>query len=261
MNRLTGKFQQLAIENEKAFVPYIMAGDGGIEILSERIKQLEEFGASAVEVGIPFSDPVADGPVIQRAGIRALKRGTTLKGALQQIGVARGSVSIPIVVMTYLNPILAFGIDHFVSECILAGVDGCIIPDMPIEEESLLEPQFTQAGIELIRLVTLTTPFERIEQISKKGNGFLYAVTVKGVTGGRRSFQEELKEFLEKVKAVSTIPVLAGFGISTRDQAIELADHCDGVIVGSRVVELFHEGNISEVEELVSSFKKIAADH
>src|SRR3954453_1466059 len=102
MNRLAGKFQQLAKENEKAFVPYIMAGDGGIEILSERIKQLEDFGASAVEVGIPFSDPVADGPVIQRAGIRALERGATLKGTLQQIGVARGAVSIPIVVMTYL---------------------------------------------------------------------------------------------------------------------------------------------------------------
>ncbi|OCA90795.1 tryptophan synthase subunit alpha [Bacillus sp. FJAT-27225] len=259
MNRLTLKLNQLSSKGEKAFVPYIMAGDGGIEKLGETIKLLESFGSSAVEIGIPFSDPVADGPVIQKAGIRALKKGTSLKETLVQIGQARHQISIPIIIMTYVNPILAYGIEKFSHDCSAAGVDGCIIPDLPIEEESFIEPYLTEAGIELIRLVTLTTPIERIEDISRKGNGFLYAVTVKGVTGGRTSFHEELKSFLSKVSQVSRIPVLAGFGISTDEQAKELASYCDGVIVGSKIVELLDEGNMEELEKLVSSLQKVAA--
>ncbi|RDU36481.1 tryptophan synthase subunit alpha [Neobacillus piezotolerans] len=256
MNRLAESLRQLQAGNKKAFVPYIMAGDGGLECLADRLVMLEWFGASSIEVGIPFSDPVADGPVNQEAGLRSLARGTTLKGTLEQLARARASISIPIIVMTYLNPILAYGIDEFCRDSKEAGIDGIIIPDLPIEEEGLMEPSLVNAGIELIRLVTLTTPPERIREITDKGNGFVYAVTVKGITGGRDSFQDGLAAFLAEVKSVSRLPVFAGFGVSTPAQARELASLCDGVISGSRIVELLHEGKMDELEELVSCFKK-----
>ncbi|WP_053366815.1 tryptophan synthase subunit alpha [Bacillus sp. FJAT-27245] len=256
MSRFAENFRRLKEGNEKAFVPYIMAGDGGLECLAERLVLLERLGASAIEVGIPFSDPVADGPVIQEAGLRALANGTTLKGTIEQIAEARASVLIPIIVMAYVNPILAYGIAEFCKDSKEAGIDGLIIPDLPLEEEGLMEPFLTDSGIELIRLVTLTTPVERIRAISEKGNGFVYAVTVKGVTGGRGSFEEGLATFLSKVKSVSRLPVFAGFGISSAEQAHELGSYCDGVIAGSTIVQLLHEGRLAELEELVSCFKK-----
>lgn len=256
MNKLEESLRQLRAANTKAFIPYIMAGDGGLECLADSLAMLERLGASAIEVGIPFSDPVADGPVIQEAGLRALANGTTLKGTLEKIAGARASISIPIIVMTYLNPILAYGIAEFCRDTSEAGVDGIIIPDLPVEEEGLVEPSLTTKGIELIRLVTLTTPPDRIRAITEKGNGFVYAVTVKGVTGGRGGFQEGLSAFLSEVKSASRLPVFAGFGVSSGNQARELASHCDGVICGSRIVQLLHEGKMDELEELVSCFKK-----
>ncbi|CEG27497.1 tryptophan synthase subunit alpha [Bacillus sp. B-jedd] len=255
MNRLASKFQDLSARQEKAFVPYIMAGDGGLDSLADKLKMLERFGASAIEVGIPFSDPVADGKAIQEAGLRSLKQGTTLKDTLRHIGEARSAVSIPIIIMTYLNPILAYGIDQFCADGKSAGVDGCIIPDMPAEEEALVEPYLSSVGIELIRLVTLTTPIARIRDISEKGSGFLYAVTVKGVTGERDGFQSELHDYLVKVKQASKLPVLAGFGVANNEQAKELASFCDGVIAGSKIIELFHENRLDELQNFVSSFK------
>jgi tryptophan synthase alpha chain len=134
----------------------------------------------------------------------------------------------------------------------VAGIDGCIIPDLPIEEEAIIAPQLEEAGIELIRLVTMTTPIERIENIAKKGNGFLYTVTVKGITGVRNEYDHALAEFLKGVKEVSPIPVLAGFGISNEDQVKELASYCDGVIVGSKIVDLFEKDDIPSLKNLIT---------
>ncbi|QIZ09563.1 tryptophan synthase subunit alpha [Priestia megaterium] len=255
MNRFEKTFTALKENNAKAFVPYIMAGDGGLECLVERLTLLEKFGATAIEVGVPFSDPVADGPTIQRAGIRALENGTTLKGIIAELGKARKDVSVPILLMTYLNPIYSYGIEAFVRDISMAGVDGCIIPDLPIEEEEIITPHLEKAEIELIRLVTLTTPMERIKTISSKGKGFLYTVTIKGITGARNEYDSELNQFLKSVKDVSPIPVLAGFGISNKEQITDLTKYCDGVIVGSKIVDLFNSQNLSEMEKLMSVFK------
>lgn len=255
MNRFEKTFTALKVNNSKAFVPYIMAGDGGLDCMVERIKLLEKFGATAIEVGVPFSDPVADGPTIQRAGIRALENGTTLKGIIEELGKARMEVNVPIVLMTYLNPIYRYGINKFVQDIRFAGVDGCIIPDLPIEEEGILTAQLEEAEIELIRLVTLTTPIERIKTIASKGKGFLYTVTIKGITGARSEYDSELNQFLQNVKAASPIPVFAGFGISNQEQIEDITKYCDGVIVGSKIVDLFNSQNLVEMEKLMSMFK------
>ncbi|MCM3692651.1 tryptophan synthase subunit alpha [Neobacillus niacini] len=255
MNRIEQSFKALHEQDRKAFIPYIMAGDGGLNILTETLSTLEKFGATLIEVGVPFSDPVADGPTIQQAGIRSLQNGTTLRGIIAELTKAREVVSIPIVLMTYLNPIYSYGISTFAQDIAKAGVDGCIIPDLPIEEEDLLAAELENAGIELIRLVTLTSPRERIKEISSRGKGFLYTVTVKGITGTRTEFDQEVVEFLKKVKEVSPIPVVAGFGISTESQIKELTPHCDGVIVGSKIVDLLNKKDIHGLESFMSVLK------
>ncbi|MEH7346654.1 tryptophan synthase subunit alpha [Bacillus sp. JJ1532] len=255
MNRIEKVMQALRKNNEKAFVPYIMAGDGGLNSLAERITFLEKAGATAIEIGIPFSDPVADGPVIQQAGIRALESGTTLRGILEAIAEIRPIVHIPLIFMTYMNPIMAFGIQSFLDECSRSGVDGLILPDLPIEEEDLIAPYAEKAGIEIIRLVTLTSPLERVQEISSKGRGFLYAVTVNGITGARKGFNEQLGEHLKKVKSVSNLPILAGFGIASPSHVQEMNQYCDGVIVGSKIIELFERGDLDGIKELIKASK------
>lgn len=256
MNRIEKVFQSLKATNEKAFVPYIMAGDGGLDHLGERIAFLEKAGATAIEIGIPFSDPVADGPIIQDAGIRALKQNTSLGDVIKVIRSIRAVIHIPIILMTYLNPILAYGIDQCFEDCRKAGVDGFIIPDLPIEEEDILSVKADREGIELIRLVTLTSSLERIQEISQKGNGFLYAVTVTGITGSRSEFHSQLGSYLQNINEVSPIPVLAGFGISTPEQVKEISTFCDGVIVGSQIVQLFEQNQLQEIEQLIAASKK-----
>jgi len=256
MNRLEQNFEKLKQNGRKAFVPYIMAGDGGLDCLIDRLVLLEKFGASAIEIGVPFSDPVADGPTIQQAGIRALRAGTTLTNIIKEVAKARERVSIPLILMTYLNPIYAYGVNEFVRDIQSAGVDGCIIPDMPVEEEDILAPMLSAAQIELIRLVTPTTPLDRIKQIASRGKGFLYAVTVKGITGTRNEFADSLNQFIRAVKEVSPIPVLAGFGISSAEQIADITKDCDGVVVGSKIVDLFANDQLAELEQFMASAKK-----
>ncbi|MDG4658314.1 tryptophan synthase subunit alpha [Ectobacillus antri] len=237
----------------KAFVPYIMAGDGGMEKLKENIRFLDEAGASILEIGIPFSDPVADGPTIQRAGKRALDNGTTLEGIFQALTEVRQQVEVPFVLMTYLNPVLAFGVERFVERCQGAGVSGIIVPDLPYEEKSIVSDALERVGIALIPLVTLTSPLERIAKITEEAQGFIYAVTVTGVTGARRDFAQSQFDYLRRVKEVAHLPVLAGFGISTPEQVREMGDVCDGVVVGSRIIELLEQGRYGEIRELIGS--------
>lgn len=257
MSRLEKALKRTKEKNEKAFVPYIMAGDGGLDVLKERILFLESCGATAVEIGIPFSDPVADGKAIQAAGLRALKNGTTLRDVIETLQEIRPIVSIPLIFMTYMNPIYSYGIAAFFEDANKAGVDGLIIPDLPIEEEEILSPYLESSSTELIRLVTLTSTKERIEQIASRGRGFIYAVTVTGITGTRVDFQEKVGEYLRSIRRVSPIPVLAGFGISTPEQVKEMSHYCDGVVVGSKIVELFHEHKKDEIKELIQASKKV----
>jgi len=246
---------QTALTNKekKVFVPYIMAGDGGLESLREKLLFLQDSGADAIEIGIPFSDPVADGPTIQRAGIRALKEGTTLKKVLNVLKEYKDDVSVPLILMTYLNPLIAYGYEQFAEDAQKAGVAGCIIPDLPIEEEALIMPYLEKENLTLIRLVTLTTPIERIREIAEKSAGFIYAVTVTGTTGTRNEFSSDLTGFLKTVKSLSSVPVLAGFGVSNKEQIQEVCKHCDGVIVGSKVIDLFEQEKYEEIQHLIKS--------
>lgn len=232
-------------------VPYIMAGDGGLEILEERLRFLEECGAAAVELGIPFSDPTADGPTIQDAGQRALKNGTTLKGVLDALETFKENRSIPVILMTYLNPIFTFGPETFAAACANAGVNGVIIPDMPLEEEALITDFLEQYGIANIRLAAMTSPNERLTNITQRTEGFLYAVSVKGTTGARTTHDESVKTYLQNLKQMTDTPVLAGFGVSTPEQAHELCSICDGVIIGSKIVDWFYKGQTDKVKQLI----------
>lgn len=251
--QLVETMQKVRANKQKAFVPYIMAGDGGLDTLVEKLELLQRLGATAIEVGIPFSDPVADGPTIQRAGIRALHAGTTLRNTLNVLKKGKETIIVPIIIMTYLNPVLSYGLPEYIRDLNEAGISGCIIPDLPIEEEELLAPHLDAANIELIRLVTMTTPKERIKEIASRGNGFLYTVTIKGITGARSEFDENVLAFLKMVSELSPIPVLAGFGISTAEQIKEITNYCDGVIVGSKIVESFEKNDLDVVRELFSA--------
>ncbi|MED1204986.1 tryptophan synthase subunit alpha [Heyndrickxia acidicola] len=254
-NRIDRAFQAVLDRDEKAFVPYIMAGDGGLEILGERLTFLEESGATVVEVGVPFSDPVADGPTIQAAGIRALEAGTTLKGILAELTASKSTRSIPIVMMSYFNPIYVYGAEIFAQECVEAGVDGLIIPDLPYEEEEIIADELDKYGISLIRLAAITSPDERLEKLAKQTEGFLYAVTVTGITGARTSIREGIALYLKKLKQYSKVPVLAGFGVSTPEQVRELGDASDGVVVGSRIIELFQKNDLEAIQALIQASK------
>ncbi|TQR18514.1 tryptophan synthase subunit alpha [Psychrobacillus soli] len=250
---LTNSIQTQLNKGEKAFIPYIMGGDGS---LTEQILFLQEAGATAIEVGIPFSDPVADGPTIQRAGERALQNGVTLRTILDELREIRAEVTIPLIIMSYINPILSYGIDAFAQACTNSGVYGLIVPDVPLEESDMLKSAFLETDVALIPLVSLTSPPDRIDKIVTAGEGFIYAVTVNGITGVRDGFDEQLEKHLKQLKELSPVPVLAGFGISTPEQVKSIGSLADGVIVGSSIVEAFHQKELEKIRELVVAAKK-----
>lgn len=254
--KLTNAITNCVGKGEKAFVPYIMAGDGGLVKLKKDILFLQEIGVTAIELGIPFSDPVADGPVIQAAGERALREGVTLRKVLETIRGFKDEITVPIVLMTYLNPILAYGINQFVEDAVAAEVSGIIVPDLPLEESALVKPALEKGEIALVPLVSLTSPKERIEKIVAAGEGFIYAVTVNGITGVRNSFGSALDPHLQALKEISSVPVLAGFGISTPEQVRSIGTAVDGVIVGSAIVQALHEDAYETVKSLVDAAKK-----
>ncbi|MGE8207602.1 tryptophan synthase subunit alpha [Heyndrickxia sp. NPDC080065] len=258
--KLNAAFKSVLEHGEKAFVPYIMAGDGGLDVLKDRIEFFEENGATVLELGIPFSDPVADGPTIQAAGIRALRAGTTLSGVLNELEACKQKRHIPIVLMSYVNPIYAYGIKNFSEKCVSAGVDGVIIPDLPMEEEELITDELTKHNIALIRLAALTSPKERVLEIAERTEGFLYAVTVTGITGARNSYRDGVGEYLKELKSASITPVLAGFGVSTPEQVIELSQYCDGVVVGSKIIELLLLNDLISIKKLISATKNASIE-
>jgi tryptophan synthase alpha chain len=255
MGNLTTAIKECLNRGEKVFVPYIMAGDGGIETLRKNVLSLQDSGVTAIEIGIAFSDPVADGPVIQEAGERALAHGVTLRTVLADLASFTDKVTIPLVIMTYLNPVLRYGLDEFVEDCKRSGVKGLIIPDLPLEESEFVRSALVNSGIGLIPLVSLTSPPERIRKITETAEGFVYAVTVNGITGVRNGFDEKLAAHLQYLKDVSPVPVLAGFGISTPEQVQSIGSLADGVIVGSAIVDALHRGDLKIVENLVKASK------
>lgn len=254
-NQLSETLRNLKENEENGFIPYIMAGDGGLQKLPETIRYLEGVGATAIEIGIPFSDPVADGPSIQEAGLRALAEGVNLRSILHVL--SEHDFSVPLIIMTYANPVLQMGPKAFAEAARRAGVSACIIPDVPLEEEALFKEPLRGEGIVLIRLVPLTASLERLEDLSNEAEGFLYAVTVNGITGEKAELEYRyLQERVEYLKGLTKVPIYAGFGISNPKTANALLAFCDGIIVGSKIVNALHKKELEEIDAFVKGVKR-----
>lgn len=258
-NRIQNRFKQLHSQGGKALVTFITAGDPDLATTASLLPHIAEAGADIIELGVPFSDPMADGPTIQRASERALANGVTLKGILEMVSQVRDQVSAPIVLMSYSNPVYSYGWRQFAQDAVQAGVDGLLLVDLPPEEAGELLPEARAAGLETIFLLTPTSDAARIRQVSRCGSGFIYYVAVTGVTGARQSISTSLEHELKTVCDTIRLPVVAGFGISNPEQAAQVAKVADGVVVGSAIVKLFeqYQGKElqSEVTKLIRSLK------
>ncbi len=228
---------QNAFAEGKAFIPFITAGDPSLAKTEEFILEMERAGADLVEIGIPFSDPIAEGVVIQEADIRSLAAGTTTDKVFDMVLDLRKKSEIPLVFMTYVNPVFHYGYEKFFSRCQEAGIDGIIIPDLPFEEKGELEDIAAAHGVDLISMIAPTSK-QRIRDIAREAKGFLYVVSSMGVTGTREEIRTDLGEILKEIRKVTDLPAAVGFGINTPEQAAEIAAVADGVIVGSAIVKL-----------------------
>jgi len=235
MNRLNQVFA-----NGKAFIPFITAGDPSIEITEQLVLHMAEAGADLIELGIPFSDPVAEGQVIQDANIRALSNGVTVDKIFDMLKRIRKMCDVPIAFMTYANPVFSYNSDRFLKNCREAGVDALIVPDLPFEEKGELMPFCLKYGICLISFIAPTSS-NRIHMIAREAEGFVYCVSSMGVTGIRQNIGDNSREMVRLVKEVKDIPCAVGFGISTPEQASRIAEFSDGVIVGSAIVKIVEQ--------------------
>lgn len=240
MNRIDKKFKDLKSQGRKALIGYVTAGFPEKGSLRKLVPLLEHAGLNLLEVGVPFSDPIADGPTIQRSSQAALARGVTLSWILDEVKAIRRSSSLPIILMSYCNPVYSMGVETFFRRARACGVDGLIVPDLIPEESSLFSPA-VRYGIHLIYLVAPTSPARRIAQVARATRGFLYAVSLTGVTGARNALSAGLPAFLKRVKAASRTPVAVGFGLSTPAQVREASALADGVIVGSALIRKIEE--------------------
>lgn len=246
-----------AFNKGKVFVPFITGGDPDIETTYELVKAMAENGADLIEIGIPFSDPIAEGPVIQEADIRALTAGTTTDGLFDLVERLRKEIDIPLLFMTYANPIYVYGRERFMKRCGKVGIDGVIVPDVPFEEKSEFSDVCSENGIELISMIAPTSN-DRIETIAREAKGFIYCVSSLGVTGVRSEINTDIGTMVEHVKSVTDTPVAVGFGISTPEQAKKMAGLSDGAIVGSAIVKLvaqYGRESIPYVAEYVRKMK------
>ncbi|MEE1312648.1 MAG: tryptophan synthase subunit alpha [Lachnospiraceae bacterium] len=229
-----------AFNHGKAFIGFVTGGDPTLEKSEEFIMEMIRAGADLIEIGIPFSDPVAEGPVIQAANVRALSNGTTTDQLFDMVASLRKKTEVPIVFLTYLNPVYKYGYERFVKKCQETGVDGLIIPDLPYEEKGELAPIAAMHDVDIISLIAPTSK-ERMKTIAADAAGFIYVVSSMGVTGVRDQIQTDLKSMLETIKKVSDKPTAIGFGISTPQQAKEMAGYADGAIVGSAIVKIVEQ--------------------
>jgi tryptophan synthase alpha chain len=237
-NRIEKKFRELKAKKQKAFVAFITAGDPNLQTTARLIPELEKAGVDILELGVPFSDPMADGPVIQRSSERALASGTTLEKILKLVKQVRQSSPIPILLMGYYNPILSFGVKKYFAAAKRAGVDGTLIVDLPPEEGEEARRAARAQGISLVYLLAPTSDGERIRKVTQKGSGFVYYVSLTGITGARLSHDIKRQGALKALKGSSRIPVCVGFGIKTPEQARQVARLADGVVVGSALVDV-----------------------
>ena len=258
MSRITGTFDRLRGRGETALVAYLTAGDPSLEHTPRLVRALVAGGADVIELGVPFSDPMADGPVLQRAAGRAIRAGTSLARVLECVGEHRADWDVPIVLFGYYNPFLQYGLEAVARDARAVGVDGVLCVDLPPEESSDLATALAASGLDLIRLLAPTTPLPRIRTIAKHASGFLYLVSVLGVTGGRSQLPMELPELVGRVREATALPVGVGFGVQTAEQAQWIAGFADAVIVGSAIQRLVEEHGADapqRVQAFVASLK------
>lgn len=259
MNRIDQKFQELRHQGASAFMPYLCAGDPTPELTSKLLLTLEAAGADLIELGVPFSDPIADGPTIQRASERALAHSISLQQILDIVKSLRAQTDIPIALMGYYNPIFRMGEEVFCKAAQEAGVDGVIVPDLPPEQAQPLLEVAPKYNLATIFLVAPTSPPERMQLIASVSTGFIYCVSVTGVTGARAMLSDEIAPMITELRKHTDKPISVGFGVSTPDQAKQVADIADGVVVGSAIIDVI-EKNMDDETKLLTAVKQFASD-
>lgn len=254
-NRIDTKLEQCKAQGRKALIPFITCGDGGYDCTEKAVLEMVKNGADLIELGVPFSDPIAEGPVIQRASARALENGTTLAGIFEMVRRLRQKTDLPLLLMMYLNTIFRFGTDRFFQFCQECGIDGVIVPDIPFEEKDEIQGSADQYGVHNISLVTPASE-DRIQMIASQATGFLYCVSSNGVTGVRNEFHTDFQPFFDKIYKYAKVPCAVGFGISGPEAAKQMSQYCDGVIVGSAVVRLVEQYGAEKAPEQIGAFIK-----
>lgn len=242
MNRVDRMFKRLRKEGRCGFIAYVTCGDPDAATTVAVIEELEAAGADCIELGIPFSDPIADGPVIQAASHRALQAGMTVSGCLEIAAAVRERSEIPIVAFSYLNPILRHEVERFADEASEAGVDAVLVTDLPPESANETRKTFHHRGLHSVFLLAPTSPDDRVKLVGKRSGGFTYYVSTTGVTGTRRELDPELVDRLDTVRGAVRTPLAVGFGVSEHRHYVALAPHCDAVVVGSAIVRAIHDG-------------------
>ncbi len=251
---LRKRLEDIKKQGKKAFVPYIMAGDPNLDETAKRLSILQKAGADVIELGIPFTDPLADGPTIQRAAERALNAGVNLRKILSFLGDLKGLINVPLVLMTYLNPVYRYGVEKFFKDAKEAQVSGVIFPDLTVEESFVYRGFAKKYGIDTVFLVAPTSTPERVKKIAQASTGFVYYVSITGITGSGLNLEKSFEEHIKFVKSFGK-PVCVGFGISKTEEARYIAQFADGVIVGSAIVKAFHE-KPDKVFEFIKSLRE-----
>jgi tryptophan synthase alpha chain len=264
MSRIDNKFQDLRATNRKAFIPFITAGDPDLKTSIDLILTLDRAGADIIEVGVPFSDPIADGPVIQRATERALAAHTTLRDILQLGKEVRKTSQVPLLIMSYYNPLIRYGLDKLARDAAEAGFDGILASDLTVEESGPFVAAMNKAGLNTVFLVAPTSSPERIRKIAQTSSGFLYAVSRTGITGEQQELSTELRDFLKTLRCHTPIPIAVGFGISRPEHVQAVWQEADGAVVGSALVRAIEEhsrnGNLTDkIAEFARWLKGVAA--
>ena len=251
-----------AFQNKKAFIPFVTAGDPDLGTTREILLAMQEAGADLIEIGIPFSDPVAEGPVIQEADDRALAAGTTTDQIFDMVSGLKEELNIPVVFMTYINPIYAYGTERFAERAAQSGICGVIVPDVPFEEKNEIKDAFHNAGLEVVSMIAPTSS-DRVKMIAKGAEGFIYCVSSLGVTGMRSEISTGISSLIDQVREVTDVPCAIGFGISTPEQAKKMAEISDGAIVGSAIVKIVAEHgteSVSYVRDYVKKMKNAVSE-